>query len=248
MGKLWFSLYNRENYNGSEPAFYDEDQLPFTKIIEDNYPIIKNELENYLALHELQSYFNTTMVEKQNSWKTISLRSWTINLYENYRHFPQTTRIINSIDGLVSASFNMLAANSTIKAHCGDTNGIFRCHLGLNIPAKLPECGFRVKDEWRSWDEGKLLVFVDALNHEAINLSNKNRFIFLFDVIKPEYRTKKHYISSTVIASLFLQKRAEQIRFLYRTPLWMQQAAGFILVPFAFIAMRIRNGIYSFKK
>lgn len=248
MAKLWFSLYDRGEYKGNEPAFYDTAQLDFSAFIESKYSIIKQELENYLKEHHLQSYFNTTMVEKLDSWKTISLKSWTIDLYENYKHFPKTAEIIKSVDGLVSASFNLLNAGATIKPHCGDTNGIFRCHLGLEIPATIPECGFRVKDEWKSWEEGKLLVFVDANNHEAINLSNKNRFIFLFDVVRPEFRTKKHYISSTVIASLFLQKRAEAFVLLYKSPLWLQTIAGFLLVPFAFVAIRMRNAIYYLLK
>lgn len=244
MSKLWFSLYSREEYKGSEPAFYDPARQDFAATIEAHYPVIKKELEDYLRDHHLQSYFNTTMVHQLDSWKTISLRSWTIDLYENYRHFPETVKIIRSIDGLVSASFNMLKAGSSIKAHCGDTNGIFRCHLGLDIPAAMPACGFRVKEEWRSWEEGKLLVFVDANNHEAINHSDQNRFIFLFDVIRPEYRKRRHYISSTVIASLFLQKRAEAFVLLYKSPLWLQKISGAMLVPFAFIAIRCRNALY----
>jgi aspartyl/asparaginyl beta-hydroxylase (cupin superfamily) len=248
MSKLWFSLYTRKEYEGAEPAFYDPAKQDFSAAIEQGYPVIKQELENYLKEHHLQSYFNTTMVNQLDSWKTISLKSWTIDLYENYKHFPQTVKIIKSIDGLVSASFNLLSANSSIKPHCGDTNGIFRCHLGLNIPAGMPDCGFRVKDEWKSWEDGKLLVFVDANNHEAINKTNQNRFIFLFDVIRPEFRARKHYISSTVIASLFLQKRAEAFVLLYKSPLWLQSFAGFILVPFAFVAIRCRNVLYRMIK
>jgi aspartyl/asparaginyl beta-hydroxylase (cupin superfamily) len=248
MSKLWFSLYTRKDYAGTEPAFYDPAKQDFSSTIEQAYPVIKQELETYLKEHHLQSYFNTTMVNQLDSWKTISLQSWTIDLYENYKHFPQTVKLIKSIDGLVSASFNLLNANSSINPHCGDTNGIFRCHLGLNIPAAMPECGFRVKDEWRSWEEGKLLVFVDANNHEAINKTNQNRFIFLFDVIRPEFRSKKHYISSTVVASLFLQKRAEAFVLLYKSPLWLQSFAGFMLVPFAFVAIRCRNVLYSIIK
>lgn len=249
MGKLWFSLYDRKDYTGTEPAFYDPAQQDFSEAIRRAYPVIRRELEEYLKEHHLRSYFNTTMVQQLDTWKTISLKSWTIDLYENYRYFPETAKIIQPINGLVSASFNLLKAGASIKPHCGDTNGIFRCHLGLSIPAGLPACGFRVKEEWRAWEEGELLVFVDANRHEAVNNSSQDRFIFLFDVIRPEYRSRKHYISSTVIASLFLQKRAEAFVLLYKSPLWLQAVAGFMLVPFAFIAIRCRNGLYwLFKK
>lgn len=245
MSKLWFSLYDRNNYTGSELAFYDPTVLSFTKLVEDNAHVIREELENYLKDNQLQSYFNTTMVEQKHSWKTISLRWWSIKFYKNQQSFPKTTGIIKSIDGLVSASFNMLQAGGKIRPHCGDTNGIYRVHLGLDIPATLPDCGFRVKDEWRNWEEGKVLVFVDANNHEAINLSTKNRFIFSFDVIRPEFSSQKNHICSLVMTSLFLQNRAETFGFLHKTPLWFQQRIGFMLAPLAYIAIRVRNLVFG---
>ncbi|MES2762991.1 MAG: aspartyl/asparaginyl beta-hydroxylase domain-containing protein [Bacteroidota bacterium] len=245
MSRLWFSLYDRKEYTGNEPAFYDPENLAFAKSFENNWVLIKAELEAYLKSNHLQSYFNTTMVEEQHTWKTISLKWWGINFYKNQSDFPQTTKLLRSVDGLVSASFNLLQSGGKIKPHCGDTNGIYRVHLGLEIPGTIPECGFRVKEEWRSWEEGKVLVFVDANNHEAVNMSSKNRFIFLFDVVRPEFRSQKNYISSTVISSLFIQKRAESLKLLYRSPLWIQKAVGMVLVPFAFVAIRIRNNVFS---
>lgn len=245
MKKLWFSLYDRNAYISDEPSFQKKNELNFTQFFESNYLVIKKELEVYLKNNNLQSYFNSSMVEENDTWKTISLKWWGINFYENAKHFPETLKIINSVDDLVSVSFNKLEPNGKIKPHCGDTNGIFRCHLGLEIPDVIPNCGFRVKEEWRSWEEGKLLVFIDALNHEAINLSNKHRFILLFDVIRPEFSHRKRYICATVISSLFIQKRAEGLKFLYKSPLWAQKLIGFLLMPFAFVAIRVRNFVFK---
>ncbi len=247
MSKLWFSLYDRGTYKGDEPSFYDTKDIKFTKLIEDNYTIIKSELEAYLKHHQLQTYFNASMVESFGTWKTISLKWWGINFNENYKFFPETIRIINSIDGLVSASFNKLEPNGKIKPHCGDTNAIYRCHLGIEVPDKIPVCGFRVREEWRSWEEGKVFVFVDAVNHEAINLSDRNRFIFSFDVIRPEFKNKSKYICAVVMTSLFLQNRAESLGFLYKLPLKLQHIIGTLLVPFAFLAIRVRNFLHFIK-
>ena len=245
--KLWFSLYDRNNYEGNEPSFFETSQIEFTHLIEKSYPIIREELENYLRTKKLQDYFNKSMVEEFGTWKTISLKWWGINFNENYKYFPQTLSIINSIDGLVSASFNKLEPNGKIKPHCGDTNTVYRCHLGLEIPGKIPACGFRVRDEWRSWEEGKLMVFVDAVIHEAINLSDRNRFIFSIDVIRPEFRNKRNFICSVVMTSMFLQNRAEGLRFLYKLPLTVQNIIGTLLVPFAFMAIRVRNFLHFIK-
>ena len=248
MKNIWFSIFDKTDYKGNEPNFLNPNDYSFSKIIYDNYEVISNELMKYLEAHELENYFNTTMVAKANTWKTISLKWWDVQIYEHHKYFPKTLKAINSIPGLVSASFNLLEPQGHIIPHCGDTNGIFRCHLGLSIPDKIPACGFRVNDEWRSWEPGKLLVFVDANNHEAINNTNQNRFIFLFDVVRDEYLSKKRIVCSTVLAGLFLQKMAETVKFLYKAPFWMQKLAAKFLIPFVYITVPIRNFIYWLKK
>lgn len=245
---LWFSIYDRNEYKGKEPYFFDPDKYQFSKIICGSYEVFNKELTNYLQQHKLQSYFNSAMVAEANSWKTISVRTWDVEIYENHRFFPETLKVINSIPGLVSASFNLLQPNGHIIPHCGDTNGIFRCHLGLSIPGKLPECGFRVGDEWRNWENGKLLVFVDAHNHEAINKTKENRYIFLFDIVREEVLQKKRMICATVLTSLFLQARAEKLKILEKTPLGIQRAVTKLLVPFAWLAIPVRNALYRIKK
>jgi hypothetical protein len=245
---IWFSIFDKNNYKDNEPNFFNPDDYQFSKIIYDNYTIISKELTKYLEAHELESYFNTTMVADKNSWKTISLKWWDVEIYEHHKYFSGTLKIINTIPGLVSASFNLLEPGGHIIPHCGDTNGIFRCHLGLSIPGKIPECGFRVNDEWRSWEAGKLLVFTDANKHEAINNTHQNRFIFLFDIVKDEYISRKKLVCSTVLAGLFLQKMAETIKILYKAPFWLQKISAKILIPFAYIAVPVRNTIFYFRK
>ncbi len=248
MKKLWYSLFDRVDYQGNEPAFFNPDDYEFARIIKSNHKVIEQELFNYLKSHKLQSYFNDSMVSIKDSWKTISLRTWNIELYENHRFFPETLKIIQSIPSLVSASFNMLSPQGHIVPHCGDTNGIFRCHFGLSIPGKIPQCGFRVKDEWRNWTEGELLVFVDANNHEAKNFSDENRFIFLFDIVREEFVSKEKVICATVITSLFMQKMVMYMPILLKLPLPVQKLISKIFIPLAYMAIPARNLVYKIKR
>lgn len=211
MKKIWFSIYDFSfDYKGAENAFIDDGNFDWAKELSVNIENILNELKQYVASNNLQSYFNSSMVSKKNSWKTISLKTWGIELFKNQKHFPITTALIHKYPQIVSASFNLLEPNSTILPHCGDTNSIYRCHLGLEIPNGLPDCGFRVKNETRAWEKGKWLVFMDAYNHEAWNNTNEERYIFLVDVVRNEFLSKQKFISATVLTSLFLQKRAEK--------------------------------------
>lgn len=245
MKKLWYSLFERGEYKSDEPAFIEPHTLRFTSILEDNFDIIKAEFWNYSSANNLKTYFNSTMVEQQNSWKTVSVITWGIKMYENFKYFPKTLALIKSIDGVVSVSFSYLEAGGKIKPHCGDTNGIYRCHLPIKVPGPIPMCGFRVKDEWRSWEEGKLLVFIDANPHEAINLTPDGRYIMIIDVIRSEVRSKKGWICATVRTSLFLQRIAERVPLLYKLPIIAQFLIAVSLIPCAYVAIPLRNLLYA---
>ncbi|MGH6729441.1 MAG: aspartyl/asparaginyl beta-hydroxylase domain-containing protein, partial [Sphingomicrobium sp.] len=56
------------------------------------------------------------------------------------------------------------------------------CHLPLIVP---PDCGFRVGNEVRQWEEGKLLAFDDTIEHEAWNRSEADRAVLIIDVWNP---------------------------------------------------------------
>lgn len=246
--KIWYSLFNKEPYKGNEPFFFNPNEFYFSEIITQNYDVIYEELKQYLAHKQLPGYFNSAMVTTKGTWKTVALRTWGIHLYENYKYFPKTLEVINSMPELVSASFNLLEPGGHIVPHCGDTNAIYRCHLGLRIPGKIPECGFRVGDEKRSWEEGKLLIFIDAHNHEAFNYTNENRFIFNFDIIRKDYIVEKKWVCATVLTSLFLQKRIEIFKVLSYIPDNIQLMGARMLVPFALIAVVFRNLLYRYRK
>lgn len=242
--KLWFSILSKDaRYYSDEPNFIPSDYFEWTKNASQIADVLESELLEYLKNNQLESYFNTKMSENVKKWKTISLKWWGLELYSHQKLFPKTTAFINSIPDLVSASFNLLEANSSIYPHCGDTNGIYRCHLGLIIPAELPECGFRVENEKKSWKKGEWLIFIDAKEHEAWNMSNANRFILLIDIIRPEYKNKKIFIQLVSLTGLFLQKLAETFPILYRLEKFqeLKKIFVYILLPFCFVSIRLRN-------
>lgn len=240
--EIWYSFFDRGNYYGDEPAFFDSQKLGWINEIEKNSEIIKNELAGLLKNQPVfQPYFNSSLVKKEFTWKTFSLSWWGVNLYKNQKLCPQTTQVINRVKNLVSASFNLLEPGATILPHCGDTNGIYRCHLGLIIPGTIPGCGFKVAEDSRSWEEGKTLVFCDAHKHTAWNFTDKPRYIFLFDVIREEISAEKKMICATVLGSLFLQKLGQQFPFLEKTPMKIQFILHFIIKCLIVIYVPVRN-------
>lgn len=79
--------------------------------------------------------------------------------------------------------FSLLRAGARIPAHTGTINTRLICHLPLVVP---PKCGFRVGNETREWEVGKLLMFDDTIEHEAWNDSDQDRVVLIFDVWRPE--------------------------------------------------------------
>jgi aspartyl/asparaginyl beta-hydroxylase (cupin superfamily) len=79
--------------------------------------------------------------------------------------------------------FSRLAAGAKIPPHTGMLNARLICHLPLIVPHG---CGFRVGNEVREWEEGKLLIFDDTMEHEAWNDSDEDRVVLIFDIWRPE--------------------------------------------------------------
>jgi aspartyl/asparaginyl beta-hydroxylase (cupin superfamily) len=242
MSKLWFSLFDLSLvYKGPEPAFIDNYDFEWAREFQENHDNIKNELKAYLTDSDLTSYFNSSMVNNTNAWRTISLKNWEVVLFKNHKFFEHTAKIINKYPEILSLSFNLLEPGGKILPHCGDTNGIYRCHYGIEIPSAMPNCGFRVLDETRPWKEREWLIFMDAYNHEAYNKTESSRIIMVVDVLRDEYKGKRNKIVSTVRTSLFLQKRAQTLKFILKLPNFVIYTVAFLLRPFALLATKVVN-------
>lgn len=81
------------------------------------------------------------------------------------------------------ALFSQLRPGARIPPHHGFINTRLICHLPLLVPE---DCGFRVGNDTRSWQEGKAWVFDDTIEHEAWNRSGRTRVILLFETWRPE--------------------------------------------------------------
>jgi aspartyl/asparaginyl beta-hydroxylase (cupin superfamily) len=213
--KLWFSLLNKNPYDGTELNYPDVLGIDGIKELELNYQIILDELNAYLKKFTLECQFNVTMVETQKSWKVRSLRVWGVEMYHIQKYFPKTLKLFSGIEGVVGISFNLLEPHAVIKPHFGDTNSIIRCHLGLIIPEENESCAIKVNNEIKCWQNGKVIGFTDAYNHEAWNKTDKQRIVLLFDILKPEYASKKNKICGVVLTSLYLQQVANFMPMLY---------------------------------
>lgn len=237
----WYSFFGGE-YTESL-TYYDKSSFEWTQLLENNWPVIKTELQEFLSKNQgkLVPYFNNEMVSGPTKWKALSFMFWTLRFRKNSDQCPRTMALLQKVPHLVSASVSLLEPHTQIKPHRGDTNAIIRCHLGLTVPSSLPHCGFQVGDEQRSWEEGKLLLFNDAAWHFAWNNTDQQRLILLLDVIRPEFSHKKKTICRTVLAALAWQYLSQKIRFFKSSPRSVKKGIHSILKGVVAIVLVFRH-------
>lgn len=108
---------------------------------------------------------------------------------ENQARCPKTTAVMAALPLVFSGSrcpnvlFSRLKAGAKIPPHNGMINTRLICHLPLIVPGG---CGFRVGNDVRELEPGKIWLFDDTVEHEAWNNSNEDRIILIFEVWKPE--------------------------------------------------------------
>ncbi|MBU6372739.1 MAG: aspartyl/asparaginyl beta-hydroxylase domain-containing protein [Alphaproteobacteria bacterium] len=179
--------------------FYGVDLFPWASAVEGAAESIRAE---FLALHEdtasaFGPYIRYARGEPVNQWAELnhSPRWRTLALWQSgarmdtwHSRCPITSATLQAvdlaeIDGLCpNVMFSVLAPHTQIPPHHGETNARLVVHLPLIVP---PACSFRVGFETRAWQEGKLLIFDDTLEHTARNDSNDDRVVLIFDVWNP---------------------------------------------------------------
>lgn len=121
------------------------------------------------------------------------------------RHFPATLAAIEATDvprisvRAPNILFSKLAAGARIPPHHGVLNARLICHLPLIVPSG---CGFRVGGETREWEQGKLLIFDDTIEHEAWNDGLNDRVIVIFDVWHPDLDDRERVAISTMFEAI----------------------------------------------
>ena len=96
---------------------------------------------------------------------------------------PDAADLCDSGGGEVILS--RLAPRSAIRPHCAPTNLRLTCHLGLAVPPG-GGCRIRVGAEWRTWAEGRCLLFDDSFEHEVRNDTDRARVVLLLRFFHPD--------------------------------------------------------------
>ncbi len=220
MTKAVFFLDENETYNGPEPYFYNKSDYAWAKVLEDNWEVIRDEFGAIISGNQqiTLSSPNPPYLSNPTAWKNIYFWNFMWQYHKNCRQFPKTYELLKSIPNLTFAEFTVLEPHSQVLPHIGETNTTIRGHLGISIPAVLPEAGIRVGNEERSWQEGKVVLFSDCHRHTVWNNSDKRRFVLVFDITRSEFAGEKYWVNAQSLSALTIKFFDEKFNLLKKSP------------------------------
>ena len=171
-------------------VFFDNEDFPITKVLEDKYPIIKGEFEkmqdrlnDFAPFQEISP--DQIYISNDDKWKMFFLKAGKIRFERNCQEFPETMKIIESEKNLISAYFSVIGPRKMLMPHEGPWCGVLRIHLGLQIPTEGKGCTLVVNQQEYRWEEGKAVVFDDTYEHIAVNMTDRNRIVLFLDYMRP---------------------------------------------------------------
>lgn len=186
----WVKRLNGKYASFPGVAVFDTSDFPWVAAIERDWRLIRAELDTVMerqaklpAFHEVVAQLKT--ISRDRQWKTYFLLGYGKAVKRNIESCLQTWRILKTIPGLKTAMFSILEPGKHLPAYKGPYNGVLRLHLGLIVPEPGEAITLRVADRICHWEEGKVLIFDDYLEHEVWNNSGGNRVVLFVDFVKP---------------------------------------------------------------
>ncbi len=179
----------RQSLVGDVPV-YDKNDFPFVKTLEDNWHLVREEVDAILQHRDAIPAFvevsaDQKKIASDQRWKTFVLFGFGKRVETSCSHAPNTARLLSQVPNLQTAFFSILGPNYHIPAHRGVSKTIMRSHLALIVPKDRDNCWIRVVDQNLNWEEGKAFVFDDTYDHEVFNNTGEDRVVLLFDFDRP---------------------------------------------------------------
>lgn len=180
-------------------AFYEREAFEWVPALEAATAAIRGEAEALLAEGaDFRPYVEGEKNRPQRdfhglqgdpSWTAFYLWKNGAFVEENAARCPRTVEAMRQVplsaigSRTPSVLFSLLRPGAHIPPHHGMLNARLICHLPLIVPTGG---WLRVGGETRAWEEGRLVIFDDSVQHEARNPADRLRIVLLFDIWRPE--------------------------------------------------------------
>jgi beta-hydroxylase len=173
-----------------DATFFPLERFPWVRHVEDNWTVIREELERVLEDHAALPNFQDISKDQieitdDDRWKTFFLYGYGFKAKLGVEMCPRTAALMEQIPGMKTAMFSILSPRKHILDHRGPYKGVLRYHLGLIVPRDAEACRIRVGEDIRHWEAGKSMIFDDTFNHEVWNDTDEMRVVLFVDVLRP---------------------------------------------------------------
>ncbi len=162
------------------PCFHDPAAFAFAAVLERRWEEILREYggirDALVPWHERKLY--------EQGWQVFAIFNFPLGeaVDDHAERCPVTAEIVREhIPRHGAAGFSVLAPGTRIHPHQGYQGEFLRCHLGLVVPDG--DCALKIESEARPWRAGKVMIFDDRYQHEAWNLTDKERIVLLIDFV-----------------------------------------------------------------
>jgi aspartyl/asparaginyl beta-hydroxylase (cupin superfamily) len=193
--------------------FYEREAFAWVEAIEAQTHAIRAELEAVLAqTHDFPPYVEEDPNRPNKAHRLVANRDWgAFHLLRGEPVEPNASLCPNTIAALKPAPIPVIRGRSPMAlfsllkpgAHIFPHNGLINTRLICHLPLIVPEgCRFRVGNEWREWEEGKLLIFDDTIEHEAVNGGTSRRVVLLFEIWRPEIDAEERAVLTALFEAI----------------------------------------------
>lgn len=173
-----------------DPAWFERDQFPWMKTLENNWETIRREAQKILESRDLLPAISEISpdhdrLNNDGTWKSYFLYGYGNRFERSCARCPETAKLLESVPNLSSAFLSILSPGSSLPRHRGPTKAIITWHLGLMIPKDRENCWIEVDRQRRLWTEGESLIFDDAQKHQVRNDTDEERVVLLLHFARP---------------------------------------------------------------
>ncbi len=162
--------------------------FPATRILKDNWQIIRDEAMNLLK----QEYIKAADGYTDAGFNSFFRRGWKrfyIKWYGDYHPSaqelcPRTIELLKRTTGVNAAMFALLPPGGKLVRHRDPYAGSMRYHLGLITP-NSEDCFIFVDNQKYFWRDGEDVIFDETYLHWAENKTDQIRVILFCDLDRP---------------------------------------------------------------
>lgn len=179
------------------PFWNEAEPQPWMASLKSKYRAIKDEFKRVMADPEAltqqgNNIWAGALTEDASSygmgWKTLVLMDRGCWDPVNVNLFPAAAQAVHSSGVPVTeVFFASMQPNSRIEPHSDFTNFVLTSHLALDIPySGENKCRLTIADQTREWINGEIMMFDTSLLHDAVNDSDKTRYILMLRLWHPD--------------------------------------------------------------